>query len=101
MQKILFLCLIGVIVLFQTQLMHGHGGYVDDERVKRQIAKQKQLNADLRERNSMMEMKIAGLKGSEDSIEARARNELNLIKQGEVLVLLPGSDLAENKPKKQ
>ena len=65
------------------------------------IAKQKQLNADLRERNSMMEMKIAGLKGSTDSIEARARNELNLIKQGEVLILLPGSDLADNKPKKQ
>ena len=42
----------------------------------------------------MMEIKIAGLKGSRDSMEARARNELNLVKPGEVLILLPGSDLA-------
>lgn len=83
------------------QLLHGHGGYADDERVKHQIAKQKQINSDLKERNSMMEMKIAGLKGSTDSIEARSRNELNLIKPGEVLVLLPGSDLADNQKKKK
>ena len=48
----------------------------------------------------MMEIKIAGLKGSKDSIEARARNELNLVKPGEVLILLPGSDLVSNQVKK-
>ncbi len=100
MQKILFLCLVGIIILFQMQFMHGHGGYVDDERVKHQLDKQKQINTDLKERNSMMEIKIAGLKGSKDSIEARARNELNLVKPGEVLVLLPGSDLVSNQVKK-
>jgi cell division protein FtsB len=100
MQKLLFLCLIGIIVLFQMQLMHGHGGYVDDERVKHQIDKQKQINAELKDRNSMTEIKIAGLKGSTDSIEARARNELNLVKPGEVLILLPGSDLDNGQPKK-
>ena len=100
MQKILFLCLIALIALFQMQLLHGHGGYVDDNRVRAQIAKQKDLNAQLKERNSKMEMKIAGLKGSTDSLEARSRNELNLIKTGEILVLLPGSDLNQSaKPK--
>ena len=100
MQKILFLCLIGIIILFQLQLLHGHGGYIDDERVKHQIDAQNQINANLKQRNSMMEIKIAGLKGSKDSMEARARNELNLVKPGEVLILLPGSDLVSNQVKK-
>ncbi len=59
--------------------------------------KQKQVNVQLKERNAMLEMKIAGLKGSADSLEARSRNELNLVKPGEVLVLLPGSDLNQKK----
>ena len=94
MQKTLFLSLIGIVILFQMQFMHGHGGYADDERLKNQVNKQKLINAGLKDRNSMMEIKIAGLKGSRDSMEARARNELNLVKPGEVLILLPGSDLA-------
>lgn len=100
MQKTLFLCLIGIIVLFQMQFIHGHGGYTDDKRVRYQLEKQKQINAQLKERNSMIEMKIAGLKGSKDSMEARARNEFNLVKPGEVLILLPGSDLTQNQVKK-
>lgn len=97
MQKILFLCLIAVICLFQLQLRRGHGGIIDDEKVKLQLTQQKQINADLTQRNSVMEIKIAGLKGSADSLEARSRYELNLIKQGEMLVLLPGSDLNDKK----
>ncbi len=93
MHKILFLALIGIAYLFYTQLLHGRGGRADDARVKAQIVSQTKLNTELRERNEMMAMKIAGLKGSTDSLEARARNELNLVKPGEVLVLLPGSDL--------
>ena len=99
MQKILFLCLIGVVILFELQLRHGHGGIVDDAKIKKQIADQKQINSKLMERNSAMKIKIAGLKGSADSLEARSRGELNLIKPGEVLVLLPGSDLNQSSPK--
>ncbi|MBP9742666.1 MAG: septum formation initiator family protein [Burkholderiales bacterium] len=93
MQKILLLALGAIIVLFQVQLREGHGGIIDGNKIKLQINKQKQINGELRERNSLLEMKIAGLKGSTDSLEARSRNELNLIKPGEILVLLPGSDL--------
>lgn len=100
MHKLLFLALIGVVYLFQMQLRHGRGGEEDSARVNAVIQKQAQLNAELRNRNDMMEMKIAGLKGSTDSLEARSRSELNLIKSGEILVLLPGSDLsASDKPK--
>lgn len=97
MQKILFLALIAIGVLFQSQLLRGHGGIIDDNKIRMQIEKQKQVNVQLKGRNAMLEMKIAGLKGSADSLEARSRNELNLVKPGEVLVLLPGSDLNQKK----
>ncbi|MBY0380140.1 MAG: septum formation initiator family protein [Burkholderiales bacterium] len=91
MQKILFLCLIGVIVIFLYQLKHGNGGYADDVKLVKKIGIQTQLNESLYNRNSMLKMKIEGLKGSIDSLEARARYELNLVKPRETLVVLPGN----------
>ena len=100
MHKFLFLALIGVIYLFQNQLHHGRNGQEDLAKIKTSINQQATLDNDLRDRNDMMEMKIAGLKGSTDSLEARSRNELNLIKPGETLVLLPGNDVTtDEKPK--
>ena len=99
MQKILlflFLCVIGV---FQFQLRYGRGGYVNDGVNVKEIDKQTLINKELIDRNNKMQLKISGLKGSSDALEARARSELNLIKQGEVLVLLPGNDI-QIKPKK-
>jgi cell division protein FtsB len=93
MHKILFICLIAIIVIFQYQLKLGHGGSTSDINLKQLIAQQNAINAKLMERNSLMEIRIAALKGSTDSIEARSRSELNLIKPGEMLILLPGSDL--------
>ncbi len=92
MQKILllfFLCLIG---LFQYQLRYGRGGYVNDSMVVNEINKQTEIDQDLIARNNKMLLKISSLKGSPDALEARARSELNLIKRGEMLVLLPGND---------
>lgn len=92
MHKILFLVLIALIYYFQAQLKSGHGGLEDQLRVEKMIAAQKKDNLTLYQRNEMMELKIAALKGSNDSIEARARYELNMVKPGETLVLLPLDD---------
>ena len=95
MHKLLFLALLGIGYLFYFQLHHGRGGLVDNAIIKAEIAKQEELNSKLRDRNEMMELKIAGLKGSSDSLEARARHELNLVRSNEVLILLPGSDVGD------
>lgn len=97
MQKILFICLIGIIILFQMQLRYGRGGYAADDKVKQQIAKARAANATLKDRNALLLLKISGLKGSDDSLEARSRHELNLIKPGETLVLLPGNEISLSK----
>lgn len=91
MQKTIFICLALMLALFSYQLKYGYGGYADDQRVQGQITNQFNVNESLANRNSMLEMKIEGLKGSVDSLEARARYELNLVKPGETLVVLPGN----------
>jgi cell division protein FtsB len=93
MQKFLFIFLITMIVWFNYQIRYARGGNADDLRIIQQIDKQTQLNHQLTERNNQMIMQIAGLKGSSDSIEQRSRSELNMIKNGETLVMLPGNDL--------
>lgn len=91
MQKIIFLCLVSLLVVLTYQLKYGLGGYLDNQRLKIQIIKQGKTNLELSNRNNMELIKIEGLKGSSDSLEARARYELNLVKSGELLVLLPGN----------
>ena len=89
MQKILFISLIAVFIVFYTQLQIGSGGYMDDKAVIAKIKAQQAINQDLIKRNLDVGIKITGLKGSTEALETRARYELNLIKPGEVLVVLP------------
>jgi cell division protein FtsB len=91
MQKIIFISLILLIALFVTDLKYGNGGQTEDKNTLTQISQQNLLNESLAVRNSMMDLKISGLKGSLDALEARARYELNLVKPGETLVILPGN----------
>jgi cell division protein FtsB len=93
MQKFLLIFLSIMIVWFNYQKRFGRGGNSDDIQIMQQIDKQVKLNHQLTERNNQMIMQISGLKGSSDSIEQRSRTELNMIKNGETLVMLPGNDL--------
>lgn len=89
MQKILLLCLLLVLLVFNVQLHSGHGGKAEDDLVRDKIKAQTIKNKEDATRNQMMLIKIDGLKGSTDAMEARARYELNLVKPGEILVKLP------------
>lgn len=89
MQKILLFCLLLVLLAFNVQLHTGRGGKSEDDVVRDKIKAQILKNKDDADRNQMMLIKIDGLKGATDAMEARARYELNLVKPGEVLVKLP------------
>lgn len=90
MQKIIFICLVALIGVFYYQLKLGLGGEHDNKRIHSQISTQQHINIDLERRNNGLTTKIIGLKGSVDFLEARSRQELNLVKPNETLVLLPG-----------
>lgn len=89
MQKILFLCLVSLICLFSNQLYSSNGASAENKKIETLINQNRIINAGLYSRNESMILKISGLKGSPDALEALARMELNLIKRGEILVIIP------------
>lgn len=92
MQKILLICLILILMIFNYQIHYGRGGSGEEKFIKDKIKTQLKTNKDLAARNELILLKIEGLKGSNDAMEARARYELNLIKPGEILIKLPSEN---------
>ncbi|AKJ41602.1 cell division protein FtsB [Pragia fontium] len=75
-----------LIVLFgwlQYSLWLGKNGVHDYIRVKDDVAVQQDNNAKLKSRNERLFAEISDLKGGQEAIEERARNELGMIKPGE------------------
>lgn len=89
MQKYIFLILLGLNILVISELLAGKGGIANTYTLKSKIDEQLVINNNLKKRNDEMVNKIEALKYSPETLAAKARYELNLIKPGEVLVRLP------------
>ena len=76
--------LASLVVLIQYPLWIGKGGWVRVWETDRQLAQQKQKNAQLQARNSALEADVRDLKQGHEAIEERARYELGLVKPDEV-----------------
>ncbi|WP_049621454.1 cell division protein FtsB [Frateuria defendens] len=76
---ILLLALIGL----QMKLWTGSGGMHEVEALRAAVKKQGEENDRLRRRNEALGADVDDLKTGEQAVEARARAELGLVKQGE------------------
>lgn len=75
--------LITLLVLLQFRLWLGKHSVPDFQALETQVAKQRQQNANLAQRNALLKADIEDLTIGMDAIEERARSELGLIKRGE------------------
>jgi cell division protein FtsB len=73
-----------MLVGLQYPLWLGSGSVSESVRLKHAISRQVAENARLRERNQALEAEVVDLKSGVDAIEERARNELGMIRDGEV-----------------
>lgn len=98
--KALSVALMALIVLIQYPLWFGKGSWMRVWDVDQQIKSQKEKNAGLKTRNSVLEAEVRDLKQGFDAVEERARSELGMIKQDEVFfqVLERGQTLPAGKP---
>jgi cell division protein FtsB len=98
--KVLGVALAALIVLIQYPLWFGKGSWMRVWDVDQQIKTQKEKNARLQTRNSVLEAEVRDLKQGFDAVEERARSELGMIKQDEVFfqVLERGQSLPAGKP---
>ncbi|MFA6409600.1 MAG: septum formation initiator family protein [Gammaproteobacteria bacterium] len=82
--KILTFFLVGVLVLFQYRLWFAKDGVAGAWRLRHLISEQNKSNQDWQSKNNHLRAEIQNLKQGGEAIEAHARDDIGMIKQGEV-----------------
>jgi cell division protein FtsB len=85
MNKVKALLLV-LIALLQYRLWFGDGNVREFQHLNDRIAELRQEGAKRRERNAALEAEVMDLKQGLDAVEERARQDMDMIKEGEVFV---------------
>lgn len=81
--KLVIGLLLLAFIALQTRLWVGEGSFAEVAALKRQVAAQQAELDELKARNTLLRDEIAELKRGLEAVEARARGELGMIKEGE------------------
>ena len=96
--KLLAAVLGALIVLIQYPLWLGKGGWLRAWEMDRQVAAQRDRNAQLQGRNATLEAEVNDLKQGTEAIEERARYELGMVRQDEIFFhIVPQSETSGSK----
>lgn len=90
--RLLILLLVFLLIGLQYRLWVGENGLSDVVRLEREIVEQQKVNRQLSARNDVLKGEVAALKAGLDGVEARAREDLGMIKQGETFFMVPDSE---------
>lgn len=84
-----------LLLLIQSPLWLGRGGWLRVWDMEKQVAAAQQKNAELIARNAKLESEVLDLKEGTGAVEERARYELGMIKKDEIFVqvLAPNTKL--------
>ena len=83
MRFILF-ALVVLFAVLQYKIWFAPGGVMETMQLKRSIEKLDKQNQALKDQNAILKADVKDLKTGSGAIEERARNELGMIKKGEV-----------------
>ena len=73
-----------LIILIQYPLWAGRGGWYNVFQLSGEYEAQKEINNELRKKNDALRAEVNYLKNGTDAIEEKAREELGMIKKGEI-----------------
>ncbi len=76
--------LVALLLVLQYRLWIAEGSLAERHRLEQQVQEQSAVNQTLRERNAVLEREVLELQNGNDSVEQRAREQLGLIREGEV-----------------
>ena len=82
--RLLTLLFITLIILIQHPLWFGRGGWLNVFDLQKKYQAQRAVNLELDRENDALRAEVNDLKSGTDAIEERARDELGMIKKGEV-----------------
>ncbi len=79
----LFAILLLLLVFLQYRLWIAEGSLAEQQRLTRQVQQFTEENRQLRERNAVLEREVLELQTGNAGVEQRAREQLNLVRDGE------------------
>ena len=94
----LLLGLLGLLLLLQYRLWLGEGGIRERQELEAQVRVGEEGNQLLRERNDALARQVLELQEGDEMLEAVAREELGLVRQGEEFILFVDDDTKEKSP---
>jgi cell division protein FtsB len=80
----LLIALLLLLGILQYRLWIAEGSLAERARLERQVSEQTRVNEELRRRNAVLEREVLELKTGSAGLEQRAREQLGLVKEGEI-----------------
>ena len=87
MRSLVVLGVVAVIYL-QARLWFSDVGFFESRALEASLAEQRARNFELEQRNAALASEVHALNSGLDAVEARARSELGMIKEGETFFLV-------------
>lgn len=80
----LFLILLLLLGVLQYRLWIAEGSLAEQRRLELQAEEQTRINTELEARNAVLEREVVELQSGNKGVEQRAREQLGLVREGEI-----------------
>ena len=98
MHRPMLLALLGLFVLLQYRLWLGEGGISERQSLEAQVANDSAENQRLTQRNEALADRVIELQNGQEMLEAVAREDLGLVREGEEFILFVNEKSEEKSP---
>lgn len=86
--KVVLVLLCLLILFLQLRLWFGAGGFSERNTIQEKLSNQAAANAELMERKKQLDSQVNALKNGYDEVEARAREDMGMIKPDETFFMI-------------
>ncbi len=90
--RLLIVVLAVLVALLQYRAWFGDAGYFAAQDLADVVEEQRRRGEALGRRNELLTAEVMALKTGVEALEARARKDLGMVKQGETFYLVPDDD---------
>ena len=98
MHRPMLLALLGLFVLLQYRLWFGEGGINERQSLEAQVTNDSAENQRLTQRNEALADRVIELQNGQEMLEAVAREDLGLVREGEEFILFVNEKSEEESP---
>ena len=98
MYRPMLLALLGLLMLLQYRLWFGQGGINERHSLEAQVANDSAENQRLTQRNEALADRVIELQNGQEMLEAVAREDLGLVREGEEFILFIDEKSEEKSP---